>query len=394
MRLESDIAQSGGAAGASPGDSVGAISVAVTSDIAEVERSWRALEEFGIESPGQSFEFVRAWIACHDIPRKRQVYVTAYAGARPVALMALQLNRRGLARVLTFIVGSHVGCNAPLVDTGYLASLSAPARKALWRRMLAAAPRVDAVFLSAVPEPYLGTHKLFETLGAAAECETLYRAEFSSWAECDQTMRNRKHRKRDRQHGQKLDGLGEVSYGTAAPHEYDEVLAAMFRQKAHRFAALGVDDPFEARQTRDFYRRVLSEAPSLTPEIFVLRVDGEIVAVRYALGRGERLFALISSMSEDPGMQTGSPGRQEILRTVQTIFERGYRMLDIGVGASDEKRAWCNRRIAVYNHYLPRTAAGALVMFAQRLADLTKLKVKSQPALFDLYKRLRGRKPA
>lgn len=393
MRLDSDISQSGGAAGAAVNASAGAISVLVTSDIAEIEGSWRTLEEFGIESPGQSFEFVRSWVACHRIPRDRQVYVTAYSGSRPVALMALKVTRRLFARVLSFIVGSHVGCNAPLIDTAYFASLDAPARKALWRRMLRAVPRVDAVFLSAVPDPYLGAHALFEGVGARAECETLFRAEFSSWAACDETMRNRKHRKRDRQHGRNLDALGEVSYGTAAPDEYDDVLATMFRQKALRFAALGVEDPFAEPGTATFYGRVLRDAPSFTPELFVLRVDGEIVAVRYALGRGDKLFALISSMSEDPRMQTGSPGRQEILRTVQTIFERGYGLLDIGAGASDEKRAWCNKQVTLTNHYFPRTVAGAIFTFARLLADQAKLKVKSHPAVFDFYKRLRRRKP-
>jgi len=393
MRLDSDITQSGGAAGAGAAATAGAVSVSVTSDIAEVERSWRALEEFGIESPGQSFEFVRTWVACHQIPRDNQVYVTAYAGARPVALLALKVTRRMLARVLTFIVGSQVGCNAPLIDTAYFASLDAPGRKALWRRMLRAVPRVDAVFLPAVPDPCVGVDALFGGVGARAEFETLFRSEFSSWAECDETMRNRKHRKRDRQHGQKLDALGEVSYGTAAAHEYDEVLATMFRQKALRFAALGVADPFADRRTRAFYGQVLRDAPSLKPELFVLRVDGEIVAVRYALGRLDRLFALISSMSEDPRMQTGSPGRQEILRTVQTIFERGYRMLDIGAGSSDEKRAWCNTRVRLNNHYFPRTAAGAIFTVVRLLADRAKLTVKSHPALFDFYKRLRRRQP-
>ena len=39
-----------------------AISVAVSHEIAEVEDVWRALTRTAIESPGQSFDFIRTWV--------------------------------------------------------------------------------------------------------------------------------------------------------------------------------------------------------------------------------------------------------------------------------------------------------------------------------------------
>lgn len=372
----------------------GPVAITLTSDIEEAEGAWRALEAFGVESPGQCYDFVRAWVRCHEMPRDSQVYVVAHAAGRPVALLALEMTRRFGARVLSFAPDSHVGCNAPLIDIDWFGALGGEERRALWAAMLNAVPQADAVFLPAVPDEYQGRFDLFEGVGRKTSCDTLYRSEFSSWAECDATMRNRKHRKRDRQQGQKLDALGEITFGTAQPDDYDDVLATMFRQKAERFAVLGIDDPFTDPQSRAVYREVLDNSPSLKPEIFVLRVDGEIVAVRYGLGHGDRLFALISSMSEDPHMQTGSPGRQEIFRTVQTIFERGYRMLDLGVTISDEKRAWCNREVTVCNLYFPRSARGWLFMQTRRAIDKVKLKVKSEQRLFGFYKRIRGLLPA
>ncbi|MEX0628722.1 MAG: GNAT family N-acetyltransferase [Cucumibacter sp.] len=394
MHADVDLVETSRAKRAPAPDRADLVTLTVSSELAEVEQGWRRLEDFGVESPGQNFDFIRSWTKATGLPRDRQVYLVAHAGARPVALLALQAVRRFGARVLTFIPGSHVGCNAPLIDTGWLETLDADARKALWRRVFRALPRADAVYLPAVPSPYLGKVELFEGIGTTSGSDALYRSEFSSWAECDATMRKSKQRKRDRQQGEKLEALGQISYGTAQPHEYGDVLTTMFRQKAERFAVLGIDDPFADPKIRAVFLDVIKTAETLKPELFVLRLDGEIAAVRYGLGHGEKVFALISAMSEDPLMQTGSPGRQEIFRTVQSVFDRGYRMLDLGLSINDEKHSWCNRELTVRTHYFPRTPAGWLFMQAQRGLDRLKLEVKTDERLFGFYKRIRGVLPA
>ena len=55
----------------------------------------------------------------------------------------------------------------------------------------------------------------------------------------------------------------------------------------------------------------------------MLRLNGEIVAVRYNIVHGDRMFCLISSMSDDPAIQNGSPGKQCLLRVMQTVFDAG-----------------------------------------------------------------------
>jgi CelD/BcsL family acetyltransferase involved in cellulose biosynthesis len=364
------------------------LTISVTAEITEIEGAWRQLEAGGIESPGQAFEFIRTWVDTLVIPPQDRVFISVQAGTRPVLVMGLGQYRRFGARVLGWLPGLHVGCNGPLIDREYFARLDEVARTALWGRVLKALPPSDGLHLLAVPDA-LGIS--FGGHGLRGARETLYRAEFSSWQDCDTTQRNRKRRKRDRQQGAKLELLGKIEFGLARPDEYAFVLKTMFAQKAARFADLGIDDPFADEKVRAFYLDIVTRQSELAAEIFVLRVNGEIAAVRYCLGQAGKLFALISSMSEDRTMQTGSPGKQSLYRIVQTVFDGGYRSYDLGVGAADEKRNWCNREIGVAHYFFPRTGLGWALMAAQRALDFAKQKVKTDPRLLALYKRLRGR---
>ena len=51
-------------------EALGSISVAVTSDMREVEEVWRDLSDT-VESPGQSYDFIRLWVDTRGIPAGR-----------------------------------------------------------------------------------------------------------------------------------------------------------------------------------------------------------------------------------------------------------------------------------------------------------------------------------
>ena len=95
-------------------------------------------------------------------------------------------------------------------------------------------------------------------------------------------------------------------------------------------------------------------------------------------------------MSEDPALRPGSPGKQCLLRVMQTVFEAGYRVFDMGEGLTDEKRHWCNQQIAVRHHYVPITRRGAIAAAAHRRWQLTRAAIKSDPRLLALAKKARG----
>jgi CelD/BcsL family acetyltransferase involved in cellulose biosynthesis len=368
-----------------------ALEISTTHRIEEVEAVWRALEVQGIESPGQSFDFIRLWIEARQIPPADQLFVLASMNGRPAALLPLHRVSRAGVRVYTWFPGAHVGCGAPLVDAAILAGLTSSERATFWQRLFAGLEGADLVHLANVPDRAYGIEGMFAELGRSAPVtETLYRSAFSSWEEANTTQRSKSRRKHDRQQGERLDALGKVSFEVLGPSEAaGPVLAEMFRQRAERFEVMGVADPFAAPDIARFYASIVAPGSAVAVRLHLLRLDGEIVAMRYSIEHGDRLFCLISSMSDDERIQGGSPGKQCLLRVMQTVFDAGHRVFDMGNGFTDEKRHWCNVQIGLRSHYVPLTPVGRLTLEADQLWRSIRARIKASKTLLGIVKAVR-----
>lgn len=363
-----------------------------SSALRDVEPYWRELEEKGIESPEQSFDFTRVWVETFGIPSSDQCFVVAEQGGRPLVLLALKRQRFLGINALVPFAGCHVGAHGPLVDSEALSKMTADERRELWRAVADSVDGADMIYLPHVPVAEENTDDVLGELGKAIPSDILYRTQFDSWEACDAGQRSRSRRKHDKQQGAKLAAMGEVTFeeidtGPAA----SEALDILFRDRATRFAAQGIEDPFAAPKVRAFYRSVLAASDVLKGKLHVLRLDGEIVAVRYNLVWGERMFCLISAMSLRPELQPGSPGKQIMVHLMQRIFGQGIRMFDMGVGFSDEKRHWCNVQVPLKTHYLPLNARGEVIASLHRQMIAAKAQIKANRALFDRLKDLRTR---
>ncbi|MBN9306310.1 MAG: hypothetical protein BGO82_19655 [Devosia sp. 67-54] len=370
---------------------VGSFHVSVGHRLEGVEAVWRRLTAGGVESPGQIFEFVRLWISNLGVAEANQYFILAEDAGVPVALLPLQRRWDKGVRLLSWFPGAHVGCNAPLVDTSRLAAMPPARRAALWRQMLADVPGADLVYLKSVPQLVVDGVDLFAELGQSIEADTLYRAAFAGFEDADKTQRNKSRRKHDRQQGDKLEAMGEVRFEemeSGIPAGL--VLDTMFRQRAARFREMGVFDPFCGPNIRAFYDATATLGSQVPVKLHVLTLNGDVVAVRYNIVYGDRIFCLISSMSEDPALRPGSPGKQCLLRVMQTVFDAGYRVFDMGEGLTDEKRHWCNVQVPVRHHYVPVTRRGLLAAAGHRGLHQLKARVKSDPKLLAMAKSVRG----
>jgi len=365
--------------------------IAATHRLEDVAPVWRALAEHTIESPGQQLDFIRLWIEALAVPARDRIFVTAHLDGAPLALVPLQRRWDKGVRVLSWFPGPHVGCNAPIVDRARLAALAREERRQLWIALLRGIAGADVVYLKAVPQLVVDGVDLFAELGQSIAADTLYRAAFSSFAEADTTQRNKSRRKHDRQQGDRLAALGEVSFGEVGNGAAAAtVLDVMFRQRAARFRAMGVFDPFAIPAVRAFYDSTARAGSGVPVTLHTLRLNGDIVAVRYNVVHGDRLFCLISSMSDDAAIQAGSPGKQCLLRVMQTVFEQGFRVFDMGEGLTDEKRHWCNDLTPVRHHYVPITRRGALAAQAHRGWQGLRRRIKHDERLLGWAKGLRA----
>jgi CelD/BcsL family acetyltransferase involved in cellulose biosynthesis len=368
-----------------------AFRITATHRLADVDPVWRALTAGSIESPGQSIDFIRLWVSALNIAERDQYYVVAHLDDAPIALVPLQRRWDKGVRVLSWFPGPHVGCNAPIIDVARVQALSPEERRRLWIGLLRSFRGADVVYMKAVPQLIVDGVDLFAEMGQILESDILYRAAFESFEEADRTQRNKSRRKHDRQQGDRLNAMGEVSFEALGNGpEALGVLETMFHQRAARFRDMGVFDPFAIPAIRAFYDSTAAANSSVPVKLHVLRLNGEIVAVRYNIEHGDRLFCLISSMSDDPAIRNGSPGKQCLLRVMQTVFAEGYRVFDMGEGLTDEKRHWCNLQISVRHHYMPITRRGALAAQAHRNWHRMRSRIKNDEKLFARAKGLRA----
>jgi len=369
--------------------SVGDIGVLVTSRIEDVEEAWRTLSAGAIESPGQSYDFIRLWVRDRRIAPADQRYVVGRVDGEPVALLPLHRRRVNGVTLFTWFPGPHVGCYAPVADYDRLAALGAEGRNALWAAMTGELTGADLIYLRAMPIVAGGHARLFDELGKTLDVETLYRAEFASWAECDRT-RSKSRRKHDRQQGDKLDAMGQVSFEEIRNGgDAKCAIETMFIQRSARFKVMGVRDTFVRDRLIGFYHDAIKPGSGIDVRLHVLRLNGAIVAVRYNIVHQDRMFCLISSMSDDPAIQHGSPGKQCLLRVMQSVFDQGITVFDMGSGFTDEKRHWCNVQIPLQQHYIGLTTRGAVMVAAHQGFQKTRARIKANKQLKAAVRTLR-----
>ena len=265
------------AVGAEPmaGRAFGEITAEVSDDIEAVEAIWRRLQAGGIESPGQNFDFIHAWLLHHGIARQDQRYVVGCVDGEPVALLPLHRKRVNGVSAFTWFPGANVGCYAPVSNYGRLAALDTAARCMLWKTMFSRLDGADMVYLHSIPAEVGGHRGLFDELGATLEVETLYRSEYASWDECDHLQRSKSRRKHDRQQGDRLNAMGAVSF--------DEVrnggdttcaIETMFIQRSARFKAMGIRDTFVRDRLIGFYHNLAKTGSGVDVRLHILRLDG------------------------------------------------------------------------------------------------------------------------
>lgn len=368
----------------------GTFKISVTRNIEDVETAWRALTVSAVESPGQSYDFIRLWILDRNISRDDQRFVIAHYYDRPIALLPLYRRRISGVIVYTWFPGSHVGCYTPISEHAALVTLGPSGREALWRAMVGELKDADALYLRSLPRVIDGQTELFSELGTALAVETLYRSQFSSWEECDKIQRSRSRRKHDRQQSDKLAALGKISFEVVAdPVAGTEALKVMFQQRAARFRSQGLRDVFHRDDIIRFYHKAIRPDSGLDVRLHVLRLDGDIVAVRYSIVHAQRMFCLISSMSDDPNIQVGSPGKQCLLRVMQSVFDGDLTMFDMGQGFTDEKRHWCNVQMPLRHHYIAITWRGVLAIYVHQAFQRLRMKAKASSRIRRTLRQIR-----
>ncbi|AEQ51818.1 hypothetical protein KKY_1807 [Pelagibacterium halotolerans B2] len=357
--------------------------------IEDVSDAWRRLEGPNCTLASQKYGLVSAWIEAGEIAAADCAFIVIEMAGAPVALLPLVRRRAYGLRVATWFTGDHLGSYAPLIDLERWGTVSDGEQARLWRQGFALLARCDLVHLPDIPAAFAQASGLSAAFGGRMLSDGVHISRYGDWASCDAERRDKRRRKVDRQQGSKLAGQGEIGFEVvAAGAEADGIIDTMFAHRAERFKVQGIRDPFRYGPIKGFYKRAMQGAGGI---LHVLRLDGEVIAVRYNIEAGGGLYSLITSMHPSPEMQFGSPGKQNLLRAMEASFDGGYGFIDMGKGESDEKRLWCNEKqpLMAFAHAL--TPIGRVAAAGLAVGERAKGAIKNHPELFDMYRKLRAR---
>jgi len=124
-------------------------------------------------------------------------------------------------------------------------------------------------------------------------------------------------------------------------------------------------------------------------DIHALECDDDVIAIYAGVADGYRFSMMFNTytMSENSRF---SPGLILMRNIIDDYAGRGYRALDLGIGADHYKRLFCKGDEPTFDCFIPLSPRGRLAASAMSGVTHAKRLVKQTPTLFHIAQRLRG----
>jgi CelD/BcsL family acetyltransferase involved in cellulose biosynthesis len=361
--------------------------------LGEAEALWRSLETSPecLATPYQRFDWCAAYLTARQETALARVAVLRDATGRARMLVPLVL-RLEYGLVVAHSVGDdHANYHLPLFasrDAGTLASREVRTALGLCGRQAG----IDVYAFTHQPRVWEG---MANPLAAGGDPEESAAYGLLLGPDPEATSRrlfSGDARKKLRSKEKRLvEALGAVEVRRAGtPQEARDVLTAFYRQKAARFAAMGIADPYAPREIRAFLEEAAG-GDALAMEVHALHVvaTGRILAVFGGAVNGSRYSGMMTSFDMDPEIGRFSPGDLLLYHLVRDQTERGRTGFDLGIGEARYKASICDETIELVRTLVPVTGRGH-VFAMTRLAFLRlKRRIKGSPRLFAMASRLR-----
>ncbi|MCX8998957.1 GNAT family N-acetyltransferase [Rhizobiaceae bacterium BDR2-2] len=382
------------------GDAANRLTLELYDAMEPLETEWRRLDRDALNSLHHSWDWCRHWVATHDAP---VVILRGERAGRTLFLLPLEIRKRRGVRVAGFIAGDFSNLNTGLVSPCFRRgdAIADPAGFAASVAQLLTG-RADLVALRSMPLSWRGTVNPFAVLNAIDNHNRSFHLPLAG--DMDTTLRQvnaKRRRKKFRHQQRRLEALGGYEHVIAAtPGEKAAILDLFFRQKAARFAALGLPDAFGAAETKAFFH-ALAKADDggrdAALRLHALRLTGEneghIAAIAGLSLKGDHVLCQFGSIDDSLAADT-SPGEFLFWLMIEQCVNEGYALFDFGIGDQPYKRSWCSASTTLHDVLLPISTlgrAGRAVAFGLIHA---KAFVKRHRRLYATIQRLRAGRSA
>lgn len=308
------------------------------------------------------------------------------ASGAPLAMFPFTLRRAGGLRRLE---GLGFGLADYYLPWSTARSFSDGEARQIWRAVVAALPKADTLVLTNVPRQLYGRSQVLSDagflrpMGHGATVLQLRDAAGAVLVRPDEMSAARDVRRKLR----KLAAEGEVTLQLAETQaETDELLEAMVRFRAARFAELGRGDKLDEPGIEQFYRRLATDGKGLV-RLYGLRVGGEIVAIVYGFSHRGVFTLIIPTMTAEARWQAGSPGLVALFMAIEHCIAAGDRVFDFSVGALHYKTRFGAEKVELFEHRQALSGLGLLPVWRDQARTALRTYLLTRP---ELGQKLRG----
>jgi CelD/BcsL family acetyltransferase involved in cellulose biosynthesis len=361
----------------------------------DIEQEWRELEERGVATIFQRYDWVEAYVT-HVLPheKSRPAIVLSRLEGRPAFILPLAISRVGPLRMATWIGGRHSGYNFGLWSAQAITAIAAMTRIDIERMLASALHDTDCAVLARTPRSHDGVAQPLAVLPSSRSSTEGYAFDLEGGFEAVLKRTNGGGRRRGiKTKESRMAKAGTLHYGEAGDiTRAKAALAFFFEQKALRLAEQGKSNGFEEPGVKAFFGELLERSQGKDEpllEMTELSVDGKIRAVRGAGTYRGRLNGYFMTFARDD-MAAHSPGHVLLFRHIEACCKRALAVYDCGVGYEDYKMSWCDIIIELDDAYAAFTPLGAAVIGAVRLSNLAKARVRQNDAVWRHLKSARA----
>ena len=256
----------------------------------------------------------------------------------------------------------------------------------------------DTLMLDTVPETWNGARNPFADLVTSQNPNPSFQLPLQPTMDETIAQLNAKtRRKRYRSQCRRLEAIGGFSHDcpetASAQHT---LLDLFFKQKAERFAGLGLPDVFHSSEIQRFLHDLIDRsigARNYPLRMHALRLHGEhegsIVAISGLSRKGGHVLCQFGSI-DDKLCPDASPGELLFWLMIEQVCQDGASVFDFGVGDQRYKHSWCPQTTLTQDIVLPISAKGRLAKPILKALTQLRLAVKRSPKLYASVQKARA----
>jgi len=369
------------------------LAVDVLDDPAAIASCWRDFERKALMSPYQSHAWVSAYDHCwQESRRPRRMLLRVRDGAGAVrALLPLDVfSRRGVT-VATMPGASHANFHMPLLARG-----TAPSPEE-WAEALQQAGRdagIDLFTFQHQPQAWQGEENALAAVMSQPSPSNGYQLtiDFPA-AEARTRILSTKRRRVMKSKERALSERGPLVPRLMESEEnVRRALAAFLAQKAERFAAQKIANPFADPGIQAFLLAACMPQADGSPaplRLYALFNGDEIVATRAGTVWGTHISVMFHSFDQRPEISRSSPAELLLVYMIEALTAEGFTHFDLGVGDLPYKRVYCKEVMELRDGIIPVSAKGRLFALPLKAAIWAKRRIKQSERLSALYQRLK-----